>query len=56
MRHLSKLTGDQSRDVVLFPHRREGLNGGLSQKIREAPPTQPQRESVTSRSLAGNIG
>jgi len=47
MRRLSKVTGDQSRDVATIPS---------SHSERNSMAIQPQRESVTSRSLAGNLG
>ena len=34
---------------LLFPVHRRGLNGGLSFKIREAPPTTPKCESASSQ-------
>jgi hypothetical protein len=46
---LSKVTGDIFRDVVTIPHHRRGLKGGLSRKIREAPPITP---NVGARQLS----
>jgi hypothetical protein len=43
LRHaLSKMTGDGFQDIATIRWLQEGLNGGLSRKIREAPPTTPK--------------
>lgn len=52
---LSKLTGDSFRHVVTIPPPPKDSKGGLSLKIREAPPTTPmsERDNSASRKNTG---
>jgi hypothetical protein len=43
LRHaLSKVTVEGFRDIVTIRSLQQGLNDGLSRKIRDAPPTTPK--------------
>jgi hypothetical protein len=51
LRHaLSKVTGDGFQDIATIRSLQQGLNGGLSRKTREAPPTTPMCERDISAS------
>ena len=56
MRRLSKVTGDQSRDVVIIRSSHRGTQRRFESQNPRGTANSTQRESVTSRSLAGNLG
>ena len=56
MPRLSKVTGDKSQDVVTIPSSQRGTQRRFESENPRGTANSTQRESVTSRSLAGNLG